>query len=141
MQQTKRGVFALIMCTLGVSGIAAQTVTGDRTTDVVEKDAVVLSFRLHYREAGRGPAVILLHGLGGDGSRWAANIDEEVRKVRAPTLIVWGRYDELADPIGADSLSTMIAGSRKVLIDDAGHMPQIEKPDEFNRIVAEFMRH
>jgi pimeloyl-ACP methyl ester carboxylesterase len=31
-------------------------------------------FRLHYREAGRGPAVILLHGLGGDGSRWAPNI-------------------------------------------------------------------
>ena len=41
---------------------------------VVEKDAVVLGFKLHYREAGTGPSVILLHGLGGDGSRWAPNI-------------------------------------------------------------------
>lgn len=37
---------------------------------VVEKDATVFGFKIHYREAGQGPAVILLHGLGGDGSRW-----------------------------------------------------------------------
>ncbi len=41
---------------------------------VVEKDAVVLGFKLHYRQAGAGPTVVLLHGLGGDGSRWAPNI-------------------------------------------------------------------
>ena len=30
----------------------------------VEKDATVFGFKVHYREAGQGPAVILLHGLG-----------------------------------------------------------------------------
>src|SRR5215470_15548873 len=40
-----------------------------------EKDAFVLGFKLHYREAGRGAPVVLLHGLGGDGSRWAPNIE------------------------------------------------------------------
>jgi pimeloyl-ACP methyl ester carboxylesterase len=263
---------------------------------VVEKDAVVLGFKLHYREAGSGPAVILLHGLGGDGSRWAPNIvplaktfhvialdqigfgqsdkpmanyhtgmlaeflarflpaiglskaslvgnsmgagvalytavhypqlvdrvvladgggfrrpgpaaapsgnshvreiqngvtsdetrefirimfhnkslvtdrvvednlilrlrsayaigkiqesgangrgslsEEEVRAVKAPVLILWGKYDELADPAGADRLASTIPGSRKIMIDDCGHLPQLEKSAEFNRLVAEFL--
>src|SRR6516162_10274146 len=40
----------------------------------IEKDATVLGFKLHYRELGRGPTVVLLHGLGGDGTRWERNI-------------------------------------------------------------------
>src|SRR4029078_8458041 len=34
-----------------------------------------LGFKLHYLEAGRGAPVVLLHGLGGDGSRWGPNIE------------------------------------------------------------------
>src|SRR5215831_21133298 len=41
----------------------------------VGKDVTVLGFKLHYLEAGRGAPVVLLHGLGGDGSRWGPNID------------------------------------------------------------------
>src|SRR5262245_49524819 len=40
----------------------------------VAKDVTVLGFRLHYLEAGRGAPVVLLHGLGGDGSRWGPTI-------------------------------------------------------------------
>src|SRR4051812_48381699 len=39
------------------------------------KDVTVLGFKLHYLEAGRGAPVVLLHGLGGDGSRWKPNIE------------------------------------------------------------------
>lgn len=45
-----------------------------QTPVVVEKDVTVLGFKLHYREAGGGLPVVLLHGLGGDGSRWEPNI-------------------------------------------------------------------
>ena len=65
--------------------------------------------------------------------------EEQVRGVKAPTLIVWGKYDELANPAGADRLERTIPGSRKVIIDDCGHMPQLEKADEFNRIVRDFL--
>ena len=43
-------------------------------TAPVSKNVTVLGFTLHYLEAGRGAPVVLLHGLGGDGSRWAPNI-------------------------------------------------------------------
>jgi 2-hydroxy-6-oxonona-2,4-dienedioate hydrolase len=65
--------------------------------------------------------------------------EAEVRSVKAPTLIVWGKYDELANPAGADRLERTIPGSRKVIVDDCGHMPQLEKADQFNRIVRTFL--
>jgi pimeloyl-ACP methyl ester carboxylesterase len=66
--------------------------------------------------------------------------EDEVRGVKAPTLVVWGKYDELANPAGADRLERTIPGARKVIIDNCGHMPQLEKADEFNRIVREFLQ-
>jgi len=65
--------------------------------------------------------------------------EQEVRGVKAPTLIVWGKYDELANPAGADRLEKTIPGARKVLIDNCGHMPQLERADEFNRLVRDFL--
>jgi pimeloyl-ACP methyl ester carboxylesterase len=65
--------------------------------------------------------------------------EQEVRAVKAPTLIVWGKYDELANPAGADRLEKAIPGARKVIIDNCGHMPQLERADEFNRLVRDFL--
>src|ERR1051326_8442663 len=63
----------------------------------------------------------------------------DVPAVKAPTMIVWGKYDELANPAGADRLAATIPGSRKVIIDNCGHMPQIEKAAEFNQLVKDFL--
>ena len=65
--------------------------------------------------------------------------EQEVHAVKAPTLVVWGKYDELANPAGADRLEKTIPGARKVIIDNCGHMPQLERADEFNRLVREFL--
>jgi len=286
------------------AGTTQQPAAGGQRLQVVAKDVTVLGFKLHYLEAGRGQPVVLLHGLGGDGSRWAPNIEplardfhvyaldqigfgqsdkplanyhtgmlaeflvdflkaanvgraslvgnsmgagvalytaarfpqavnkivladgggyrtagsdragaaggvaenaeaarrrqlqnsvtrdetreffkilfhdkslvthkmvdeqlamrlqsaftitkiqeagqkglgalteEQVRGVKAPTLILWGKYDELANPAGADRLERTIPGSKKVIIDDCGHMPQLEKATEFNRLVRDFL--
>ncbi len=74
------------------------------------------------------------------GAKGLGSLTEaDVRGVKAPTLILWGKYDELANPAGADRLEQAIPGSKKVIIDDCGHMPQLEKAAEFNRIVREFL--
>jgi pimeloyl-ACP methyl ester carboxylesterase len=65
--------------------------------------------------------------------------EQEVRSVKAPTLIVWGKYDELSNPAGADRLEKAIAGSKKVIVDNCGHMPQLECAGEFNRVVRDFL--
>jgi len=269
---------------------------GLRAQKPIEKDAIVLGFKLHYRELGRGPMVVLLHGLGADGARWDRNLgplardfrvialdqigfgqsdkpmanynnrmlseflvrflaaigaakasligssmgaqvalnvavhhpdvvdrlvlvdggnvrsaegpppppmsaerqrimngvtseetrellgllihdksqitdrlvdetlmthlqssyaigkileagpklnslgEDEVRTLKSPTLIIWGRNDALNGPAAADRLAGIIPGARKVVIDEAGHMPHWEKAQEFNRVVAEFLK-
>ena len=65
--------------------------------------------------------------------------EQDVRAVKAPTLVIWGKYDELANPAGADRLERTIPGARKAIIDNCGHMPQLERADEFNRLVREFL--
>jgi 4,5:9,10-diseco-3-hydroxy-5,9,17-trioxoandrosta-1(10),2-diene-4-oate hydrolase len=66
--------------------------------------------------------------------------EAEVHGVKAPALIVWGKYDELANPAGADRLERTIPGSKKVIIDDCGHMPQLEKAATFNALVRDFLQ-
>jgi len=56
-----------------------------------------------------------------------------------PTLIVWGRQDNVV-PLAAGQLyRDKIAGSRLVEFDHCGHMPMIEKSDEFIRAVMDFL--
>jgi pimeloyl-ACP methyl ester carboxylesterase len=287
------GVLSLAVFTCGgarQASFAAGQAAPESNVTVVEKDATVFSFKIHYREAGQGPAVILLHGLGGDGSRWtplmstlasdfrvialdqigfgqsdkplvnynhgmlaeflaefvktigtgkaslvghsmggyvamytavhhpdvvdrlvlvdggglgyaprsahliqiqngttlaetreyfelmfydksritdemvrenyvrrlrvAFTIDKmqearakglatvseaEAGKISAPTLILWGKQDKLLDPSDAEVLDRVIPNSRAVLIDAAGHLPQIEQRDQFNQLVRDFL--
>jgi pimeloyl-ACP methyl ester carboxylesterase len=75
------------------------------------------------------------------GERGIGSLTEaQVRAVRAPTLIVWGKYDELASPAGADRLEKTIPGAKKVIIDNCGHLPQLERAAEFNQIVRQFLQ-
>src|SRR3954447_10670119 len=60
------------------------------------KDVTVLGFKLHYLEAGRGAPIVLLHGLGGDGSRWRPNIEPLAKDFHVFALdqIVFGESDK-----------------------------------------------
>jgi pimeloyl-ACP methyl ester carboxylesterase len=66
--------------------------------------------------------------------------EQEVRRVDAPTLLIWGANDPLAPITNADKLNSVLKNSRKVLIDRAGHYPFLEHPEKFNQIVLEFLR-
>jgi 2-hydroxy-6-oxonona-2,4-dienedioate hydrolase len=65
--------------------------------------------------------------------------EAQARSVKAPTLVVWGKFDELANPAGADRLERAIPGARKVILDNCGHLPQLERAEEFNRLVRDFL--
>ncbi len=43
--------------------------------------------------------------------------DAEMSTIKAPTLIIWGKYDGLANPASADRLARDIYGSEKIIID------------------------
>ena len=56
-----------------------------------------------------------------------------------PTLIVWGTKDRVVDPASAGFLSRHLKNVSIVIMDGAGHLPYEEYPEEFCRIVTEFL--
>jgi pimeloyl-ACP methyl ester carboxylesterase len=67
--------------------------------------------------------------------------DKKLPSIHAPTLVLWGRNDELLGMDMAEKLRDGIPGAKVVVIEQCGHIPQIEKPAEFNRVVLEFLGH
>ncbi len=58
-------------------------------------------------------------------------------RVQAPTLIVWGKEDQIV-PLECGSLYQQgLKNSRLAVIEQCGHYPQFEKTDEFIRLVRE----
>ncbi len=62
------------------------------------------------------------------------------RLKRLPTLIVWGREDAIVPVSAGELYHQSIPGSRLEIFDNCGHRPEVEKPDEFIRLVQNFLR-
>lgn len=56
-----------------------------------------------------------------------------------PTLVLWGEADKFTKLSMGRNLKKMIPHATLQVMMNAGHMPQIEKPDEFVRVVSEFL--
>jgi pimeloyl-ACP methyl ester carboxylesterase len=64
---------------------------------------------------------------------------QRLREIKAPTLIVAGAHDDAAAIALSDGLVSSIAGAQKAVIAGAGHMVNMDAPDEFNRLVLAFV--
>jgi pimeloyl-ACP methyl ester carboxylesterase len=64
---------------------------------------------------------------------------ERLHEITAPVLVVVG--DEDAPPISdaVELLMEKVPHARKAVIHDAAHLPNLEHPDEFNRLVLDFL--
>jgi len=65
---------------------------------------------------------------------------QQIDKLNIPTLIITAEYDIKACREIADLLERVIPNSKKVIIGDAGHMINMEKPDIFNDMVLRFLK-
>src|SRR5579862_1143053 len=65
--------------------------------------------------------------------------DSKMGSIRARTLLIWGRNDELEPVDVGERFHKAISGSKIVLIDQCGHVPQIEKQVEFNQALTDFL--
>jgi pimeloyl-ACP methyl ester carboxylesterase len=77
-----------------------------------------------------------------NGSRALAGRPDSLatlRTIDVPTLLVWGREDQLTGLDIAETFAREIPGSRLELIEGAGHVPPMERPEEFARAMASFL--
>jgi pimeloyl-ACP methyl ester carboxylesterase len=64
---------------------------------------------------------------------------ERLQEIASPTLIVWGANDEIVPAGDALEYERLVPGARKVIFEDTGHVPMLERPARFNRVVEEFL--
>lgn len=60
-------------------------------------------------------------------------------EIQIPTLIIVGESDIADVHAHAGAIQAGIQGSKRVVVKGAGHLVYLEQPDEFNRLVVDFM--
>jgi pimeloyl-ACP methyl ester carboxylesterase len=102
----------------------------------VENDALVTDAwaeRAFVRWLKSADAIEQMLGVGGEVTV------EEMRGIHAPTLILWGREDGVSNVATADRVHADIAGSQLVIFEGCGHLPQLERTEEFISAVRSFL--
>lgn len=64
---------------------------------------------------------------------------ERLGEIRVPTLVMIGNQDVSAIQAIAEKLATTIPGARKVVLPNTAHVPNMEQPEVFNRLVLDFI--
>lgn len=62
-----------------------------------------------------------------------------INALEKPVLIVHGRFDAVIAPSVAWDLHKSLQNSTFIVVENAGHLPFVEKPDEFATIVSTFL--
>ena len=63
----------------------------------------------------------------------------EMQQIQLPTLIVWGAEDKVFSIDNVARLEADIAGAETVIIEDSGHLPQIEQTGAFLDAITNFL--
>jgi pimeloyl-ACP methyl ester carboxylesterase len=68
------------------------------------------------------------------------DIRDRLGEIGVPTLIVWGRNDRVVPVPAALAYKKRIGDNAELVIfDECGHVPEMERPERFNRVVQQFL--
>jgi len=138
------------LMTLARLWAAGATRVGARSDAVVARPRarrLALQLVLRYPERLSPPMTYeLVQGAGAPGFLDALgallehSYRDDLARIAVPTLIVWGRNDMLVPRGDAREYEQLIgSNARRVMFEDTGHVPMIERPNAFNALVADFV--
>jgi 3-oxoadipate enol-lactonase len=131
------------------SDIEAADKAGD--LDAVNRAEVRLWVDGPRRPEGSAPAVVrdLVLNMNGRALKtdWTSAEDQGIDRpaitrlgeIRAPTLVIVGDQDLPHASANADVITSKVPGARRAIVKDAAHLPSLERPEEFNRLVLDFL--
>ena len=83
---------------------------------------------------GRGLVANLVQGPCAD-----PDLTRQVQTIGAATLLIWGRLDGIVPLPHGEALRAALPSARLNVIDRCGHLPMVEKPETFHRILYDFL--
>jgi len=67
------------------------------------------------------------------------NMAKDLPNINTPTLIIWGKQDSVTPPSVAREFESLLPKSTLVWINNCGHAPMMEHPEEFNLSVLHWL--
>jgi pimeloyl-ACP methyl ester carboxylesterase len=64
---------------------------------------------------------------------------QELSRIRVPALFVWCRQDEITPLKWGEDFAAAVPGANLAVIDGCGHLPNLEKPGDFNQAIINFL--
>ena len=71
---------------------------------------------------------------------WLARQEERAAAIRCPTLVLCGAEDLVTPPALSIALMKLVPGANYEPIERAGHLSNLERPEDFNTLVGAFVR-
>ena len=70
-----------------------------------------------------------------------SDLGDRIAQVTHPTLILWGKADDVLGTADATRWQRAISGSQLIWIEDAGHVPHFDQPQVVANHLLSFMQH
>lgn len=70
---------------------------------------------------------------------WLADQHVRAAAIDVPTLVICGAEDKVTPPALSEELAALIPNAQLRLVAGAGHLLNLEKPEEFNAAVERFI--
>lgn len=67
------------------------------------------------------------------------NLADELYRIQKPVQLIWGSDDKITPPHVAQEFHKLLAKSELHFIDQCGHAPMMERPEEFNVLFQSFL--
>jgi pimeloyl-ACP methyl ester carboxylesterase len=67
------------------------------------------------------------------------NMAKDLHKINIPVALIWGKNDKITPPEVAVEFNQLLPNSELHWIDQCGHAPMMEHPEEFNRLLKGFL--
>ncbi len=67
------------------------------------------------------------------------NLEQELHKITAPTLLIWGKNDIITPAFVGEDFNQKIKDSELHILDKCGHAPMMEHPQVFIELLEEFL--
>jgi len=66
------------------------------------------------------------------------DLTDDIAKINTPALFICGAVDKMTPPDFSRKIAASIPGAKVCVIEKAGHVVMIEKPEEVNKAISEF---
>jgi 3-oxoadipate enol-lactonase len=70
----------------------------------------------------------------------ALDLTAELGRIAAPTLVIAGADDVATPPAYGEAIAAAVPGARLEILADAAHLANLERPEQVNQLLTEFLK-